>query len=348
MTAPGVHAAAPPRRTLLWLQAAGCGGCTMSLLCAEDPGVIDLVDRFGIDLLWHPALSEASGEEVRALLASVEAGETQVDILAVEGAVARGPGGTGRFQILSGTGRSLLDWTRSLAPLARDVVAVGTCAAYGGITTADGNPSDAAGLCYDGALPGGVLGQAFRARSGRPVVNVAGCPTHPGWVTETLMLLALDALTEDALDPLQRPRFYADHLVHHGCAKNEFYEYKASAESMGEIGCMMESLGCVGAQAHGDCNLRAWNGAGSCTSAGYPCINCTAPEFEEPGRAFAQTPKLAGVPVGLPVDMPKAWFIALASLAKAATPPRLRRNAVADRIVAPPGAGPDAPPRGRG
>jgi two-component system response regulator HupR/HoxA len=75
---------------------------------------------------------------------------------------------------------------------------------------------------------------------------------------------------------------------------------------------------------------------GSCTRGGYACINCTAPGFEEPGHPFQQTPKFAGIPVGLPTDMPKAWFVALASLAKAATPERVRRNAAADRIVVPP------------
>jgi hypothetical protein len=34
--------------------------------------------------------------------------------------------------------------------------------------------------------------------------------------------------------------------------------------------------------------------------------------------------------------MPKAWFVALASLSKAATPERLRRNAVSDHIAVPP------------
>jgi hypothetical protein len=34
--------------------------------------------------------------------------------------------------------------------------------------------------------------------------------------------------------------------------------------------------------------------------------------------------------------MPKAWFVALASLSKAATPKRLKENAVADHIVVPP------------
>jgi hypothetical protein len=34
--------------------------------------------------------------------------------------------------------------------------------------------------------------------------------------------------------------------------------------------------------------------------------------------------------------MPKAWFVALSSLAKAATPERLRKNAVSDHIAVPP------------
>jgi ferredoxin hydrogenase small subunit len=187
---------------------------------------------------------------------------------------------------------------------------------------------------YDGAHPGGLLPAGWRAKGGLPVINVAGCPTHPGWVTETLMMLAAgEALP---LDGYQRPRFYADHLVHHGCPKNEFYEYKASARELSQMGCMMENLGCIGTQAVGDCNTRPWNGEGSCTKGGYPCINCTAPEFEDPRHTFTETPKIAGIPVGLPTDMPKAWFMALASLSKAATPERLGRNAVADHIVVPP------------
>ena len=322
---------------VLWLQSAGCGGCTMSLLCAESPNVLDLLAGAGIRFLWHPALSVESGAEVRALLAAIEAGGgVALDVLCIEGSIATGPRGTGRYQILSGTGVPMLDWLRRLAPLAGDVVAVGTCATSGGITTAGGNLSEAVGVQYDGARPGAALEAGFRARSGRRVINVAGCPTHPDWVTETLLLLAAGQLEESALDALGRPRFYADHLVHHGCSKNEFYEYKASARNLSEMGCMMEHLGCIGTQAVGDCNIRPWNGQGSCTRGGYPCINCTAPEFEEPRHSFTETPKIAGIPVGLPTDMPKAWFMALASLSKAATPERIARNATADRVEVPP------------
>lgn len=321
---------------ILWLQSAGCGGCTMSLLCAENPNVIDLLNGAGLEFLWHPALSLETGSEVRALLSKVESGEIALDILCVEGSIVRGPNGTGRFHMLAGTGRSMLDWVQSLAPLAQHVVAVGTCATYGGVTSAGENPSDAVGLQYDGTHKGGALAANFRSRSGMPVVNVAGCPTHPDWVTETLLLLAAGAIDHTSLDGFGRPRFYADNLVHHACPKNEFYEYKASATNLSEIGCMMEHLGCVGTQAVGDCNIRGWNGEGSCTRAGYPCINCTAPEFEEPGHKFTETPKFAGIPVGLPSDMPKAWFMALASLSKAATPHRIGVNATSDRISVPP------------
>lgn len=321
---------------VLWLQSAGCGGCTMSLLCAEGPHVFDLLKGADINLVWHPALSEQSGSEVIDLLHDVESGALPLDVLCIEGSILTGPKGTGKFQILSGTGRSMLDWVTSLAPLARDVVAVGTCATYGGVTSAGGNPAGAVGVQYDGNEAGGALPVTFRAKSGRSVINVAGCPTHPDWVTETLLLLCHDALTEADLDALGRPLFYAEHLVHHACPKNEFYEYKASAEALSQMGCMMEHLGCVGTQAVGDCNIRGWNGEGSCTRAGYPCINCTAPEFEEPKHPFTQTPKFAGIPVGLPTDMPKAWFMALASLSKAATPKRLAKNAVSDRVTVTP------------
>ena len=317
---------------ILWLQSAGCGGCTMSLLCAEGPGVFDLLSNAGISFLWHPALSEQSGGEVREILGNIENGTLPLDVLCVEGSILTGPRGTGKFQMLSGTGRSMLDWVRSLAPLAQHVIAVGTCATYGGVTSAGGNPAGAIGVQYDGHQKGGALPESFRSKSGLPVINVAGCPTHPDWVTETLLLLAGQALATEDLDALGRPLFYAENLVHHACPKNEFYEYKASAENLSQMGCMMEHLGCVGTQAPGDCNIRGWNGGGSCTRAGYPCINCTSPEFEEPRHPFTQTPKFAGIPVGLPSDMPKAWFMALASLSKAATPKRLAENAVADRV----------------
>ena len=321
---------------VLWLQAAGCGGCTMSLLAGAARDALSTLRDAGVALAWHPSLSEASGAEVVDLLRARADGDAPLDVLCVEGALLRGPNGTGRYQVLSGTGRPMAEWVRRLAERAAHVVAIGSCAAFGGVSAAGGNATEACGLQFDGEAPGGLLGASFRSRAGLPVVNVAGCPTHPGWVTETLAAIALGVLTPADLDPLGRPRAYADGLVHHGCPRNEFYEFKASANAPSELGCLMENLGCVGTQAHGDCNTRTWNRFGSCIAGGFACIDCTAPGFEEPGHAFADTPKRAGIPLALPTDMPKAWFVALAALSKSATPRRVRENAASDHPVVPP------------
>jgi ferredoxin hydrogenase small subunit len=321
---------------VLWLQSGGCGGCSMSLLCADTTDFAGQLEQAGIRLLWHPSLSLTGGAELVTLLEDCLAGRVALDALCIEGALLRGPNGTGRFHVLAGTGVPMVDWVRRLSAVARHVVAVGSCAAWGGITAAGANPTEACGLQYGDDRPGGLLGADFRSASGLPVVNVAGCPTHPGWVLDTLMALAAGLFGAEDLDPLGRPRFYADQLVHHGCTRNEFYEFKASAEKPSDLGCMMEHMGCKGTQAHADCNTRLWNGDGSCTRGGYACISCTEPGFQDPGHAFHATPKIAGIPIGLPTDMPKAWFVALASLSKSATPKRVRQNATADHLVVAP------------
>jgi NiFe hydrogenase small subunit HydA len=321
---------------VLWLQAGGCGGCSMSLLCADTPDFPGQLRSNGIEMLWHPALSLEGGHDLIDILENCLTGRVRLDALCIEGSMLRGPHGSGRFHVLAGTGKPMIDWVRQLSNVATHVIAVGSCAAWGGITASGTNPTDACGLQFDEEHKGGLLGAAFCPEGGLPVINIAGCPTHPGWVTDTLMALAAGLLTETDLDPLGRPRFFADRLVHHGCTRNEYYEYKASAQKPSDLGCTMENMGCKGTQAHADCNTRLWNGDGSCTRAGYACISCTEPGFQNPGHPFHSTPKLAGFPIGLPIDMPKAWFVALASLSKSATPKRVKQNSINDHVVLPP------------
>ena len=325
-----------PALNIVWLQAGGCGGCSMAFLGADTRDLTGLLEGAGLTLAFHPCLSEESGAEALALLDDYRQGRRPLDILCVEGAIQRGPHGTGAFHRFAGTGKPMAHVVSALAERAGYVLAIGSCTAFGGINAAGENYTESCGLQYEGSEKGGLLGAAWRSRAGLPVINVAGCPTHDGWVTETLMMIAEGALTLDQLDNLARPRVFADTLVHHGCPRNEFYEFKASAEGASEQGCLMENLGCMGTQAHADCNVRPWNGVGSCVRGGFPCIACTEPGFESPQHPFLETPKIAGIPTGLPSDMPKAWFVALAALSKSATPKRVRENARADRVVTPP------------
>ncbi|MFO1147538.1 MAG: HupU protein [Alsobacter sp.] len=327
--------------SMLWLQAGSCGGCTMSILEHGAAGWHRDLAAFGIRVLWHPSVSEETGEEVSEILDRVLSGEEPLDILCLEGSVIHGPDGTGLFNRMPGTDRVMRDVVVEVAKKARYCVAVGSCAAYGGIPAGQPNPVDATGLQYRAAAPGGALPAGFRSGAGLPVINVAGCAPHPGWIVETLLAAASGMLHAEDLDTLGRPRFFADHLAHHGCSRNEFYEFKASAEKLADRGCLMEHCGCKATQAVGDCNQRGWNGEGSCTKAST-CIACTSPAFQD-GRDYLHTPKVAGIPVGLPLDMPKAWFVALAALSKSATPGRVRRNATADRVVLPPRRDTDGP-----
>lgn len=328
--------ASPATLNVVWLQSGGCGGCTISLLGSDSRDLIGSLAALGIRFLWHPALSEETGAETLALLERCAAGKERLDVLCVEGAALRGPRGSGRFHMLSGSNVPMITWIKRLAAVARYTLAVGSCAAFGGIASAGANPTEACGLQFDGDVVGGLLGPRYRSKEGLPAINVAGCPTHPGWVTDTLMALALGGMAKQDLDEFGRPRFYASHLVHHGCTRNEYYEFKASAQKPSDLGCLMENMGCQGTVAHADCNTRLWNGSGSCVRGGFACIACTEPQFEEPGHPFAATHKVAGIPLSLPTDMPKAWFIALAALSKSATPKRVRENAVADHQVVPP------------
>jgi hydrogenase small subunit len=198
---------------------------------------------------------------------------------------------------------------------ARYVVAVGSCAAFGGISAAEPNPGGACGLQYGHHLSGGWLGSDFVSGAGLPVINIAGCPIHPDWVIETLLLLQQDALSKDDLDPLNRPRFYADKLVHHGCSRNEYFEWKIDTEGFGlKEGCLFYEQGCQGPYTRGSCNKILWNDASSKTIVGTPCFGCTEPSF--PKTALFSTKTNMGIPATMPLGISRRAYLTLTGVVK--------------------------------
>jgi Ni,Fe-hydrogenase I small subunit len=180
---------------VLWLQSGGCGGCSMSLLCADTTDFHGQLRGAGIDLLWHPSLSLASGDQVTALLDACLDGRVRLDALCIEGAAARAATAPAA-STCHGRHRPPDDRLGArLAAKARHVVAVGSCAAWGGVTAGGDNPPTPA-ACSTTTTARRPARRRFRSRSGGlPVINIAGCPTHPNWVMDTLMALAADSLT---------------------------------------------------------------------------------------------------------------------------------------------------------
>ena len=317
---------------LLWLQAICCGGETVSLLNAEQPDLVTVFDLLGVDLVWHPSFSRIQGDQARELLRQCETGKKHLDILVVEGAVSTGestrPTAFGPVEPGIGTQVAIL------ARTARYVMAAGTCASFGGVMSAKGSPTQVTGLQFSGDKPGGLLGSDFRSAAGMPVVNVPGCPAHPDWLTCTLTELASDSLKESDLDRYGRPKMFYAKLAHHGCPRNEYYEFKASAVEYSQQGCLFENLGCKGTQCDSDCNERLWLArTGSCTRGGFPCLSCTSPKFPDGFVPFFETQKIGDVPTTLPLDVPKAWYVGISGLAKLACPKRLSDNAVSFKPV---------------
>ncbi|CAO5228505.1 NADH-quinone oxidoreductase subunit B family protein [Frankia sp. AgKG'84/4] len=311
--------------SVLWFQGGACSGNTMSFLNAEEPTVIDLITDFGLDLIWHPSLGLASGAPARELFWDCARGVRPVDIFVFEGSVIRGPGGRGTYDVFAD--RPMQEWVRDLAAHARIVVAIGDCASWGGLPATAPNPSDSTGLQFHRRDPGGFLGSDFRSRAGLPVINIAGCPAHPDWITQILVALATGRAADIELDELHRPRTFFTSFTHTGCSRNQYFEYKQSTVSFGDgtrQGCLFYEFGCRGPMTHSPCNRILWNRQSSKTRVGMPCIGCTEPEFPffdlAPGTVF-RTQKVAGViPREVPEGSGHLAYLAQAAASRAAAP----------------------------
>lgn len=305
--------------TLLWIQTGACSGDTLSLLNAESPNLLEALESYSVQVLWHPSLSLESPRELEAIIDRIETGRQELTVLAVEGSIMLGPDGTGMYD--SFHGRAKKDIIAALADKADVVVAMGTCAAFGGVPASGSNPTDAVGLQFlreDGE--GGLLEASWVSRAGLPVINVSGCPAHPNTMIQTLIWAVAGVTLE--LDQLNRPAEFFSTLVHQGCTRNEYHEFDVEETKLGGAGCLFFNLGCQGPNTMATCNSILWNNQSSKTRAGVPCFACTSPSFPKQGNLFA-TESLGGVPVVLPLGVNRASYMSYKGLAKAAAPTRL-------------------------
>ena len=244
---------------VLWLQGQSCSGCSVALLNSH-PLTPDLLLTSHLSLGFHQTLSSATGDKaVDAVNQIVTEGGY---VLAVEGSV---PAGMPEACVFGDE-----PFAKQVVRAARNaklVLAVGSCAAFGGIPAAMGNPTGAVSLT------------AFLRQENvpTPLIAIPGCPTHPDWIVGVIAHCLKFGLPE--LDEHRRPRFCCSRLIHDQCPRFADYERERFATTFGEDGCLFK-LGCAGPVTHADCPLRLWNsGANYCIKAGAPCIGCASKEF---------------------------------------------------------------------
>ena len=252
---------------VLWVEGGGCDGCTMSVLGATSPRLEELLaggmTRTQIELV-HPALALNSGTEFLSPLYMARDGELGPYVLVVEGSLFdEGLAGEGSFTGLGtrdGKAITINQWVTDLAPGAVAVVAIGTCATWGGIPAATGNVTGAMGV-------GAFLTPDFRSQAGLPVVNIPGCAPSGDAFVEALsyVVLHLEGLVPLDLDELGRPRW--------------LYSTPTPLTRLRSANGLAQAL-----DVSADCPVpsRGWiNRLGGCATLGGVCNGCTRSDFPD-------------------------------------------------------------------
>ena len=289
---------------VFWLAGMSCDGCSVSVTGATNPSVEELlagsIPGMPRAVLHHPVLSVSAGAGFTRAFQDAADGKLGAPyVLVVEGSVPDDQAfpqdhgyysamGAGGFDPNSRTDQPnrMTDWLAKLAPGAAAVVAIGTCATWGGIPAAAGNVTGSMSVAD-------FVGADYVSVLGVPVVNIPGCSPVGDNFTEVvaallMFLQGLGPLPE--LDELGRPSWQFQETVHRHCVRAGYYEEGVFAEEYGDKECLVD-VGCWGPVVQ--CNITergAINHMGGCMVAGGPCIGCTMPGFPDKFSPFYKAP----------------------------------------------------------
>jgi hydrogenase small subunit len=282
---------------IIWLTAGlSCDGDSVSVTAATQPSIEQLVLGAIPGLpkvhLHNPVLAYEVGDDFMKHWYMAEQGKLDPFVLVVEGSIPnekiKKDGYWAAFGTDPDTGQPIptCDWIDRLAPKAFGVIAIGTCATYGGIHAMKGNPTGCMGLAD-------YLGWKWKSKAGLPIVNVPGCPVQPDNFTETVLYLLYQAAGLAPMIPLDdklRPKWLFDMTVHHGCDRAGYYEEGSFTREYGTPECLVK-VGCWGPVVNCNVTKRGWmHGIGGCPNVGGICIGCTMPGFPDKFMPFMDEP----------------------------------------------------------
>lgn len=265
-------ASAVQETPVIWLAAGCCSGCSVSLLNALSPRIQDvLLDQVlpghHVSLNFHPTVMAASGDLAMQAMYDTE---EKPFILVVEGSVMLAEGGA-MCEIGEKNGHAIYgkDHIQRLGNKAKAVIAVGSCASYGGVNKANMNPSGSIGVAE------------FFKQQGitTPTVTLPGCAVHPDWFIGTLAAVLLSGPEAIKLDKQGRPEMFYKKLIHDNCPLRGHFDAGRFASKFGDEYCLYK-LGCKGPVTHANCPEKKFNsGTNWCIENRHPCNGCTEPEY---------------------------------------------------------------------
>lgn len=270
---------AAPRPSVIWLSFQQCTGCSESLIRTYTPGIENLLlDVISLD--YQETLQVAAGTQAEAARAKAMRDNFGKYILVVDGALPIGD----QEWWSAAAGISNLGALREAIGGAALVVAVGTCATFGGVPAAYPNPSNARGV---GDL---MAADPALAPALAKLVNLSGCPPIPDVISGTialyLSLAGQGRLGElpSLLDDQKRPIPYYGRTVHDSCPRLCHYLAGNFAKSFDDAGARaghcLYLLGCKGPETFNGCTTVKWNeGKYFPMLAGHGCLGCSERDF---------------------------------------------------------------------
>ncbi len=259
---------------VLWVQGQGCSGCSVSLLNNVDPSIADILLKV-ISLQFHPTVMASEGDIALENLYAIAEEYKGKFSLAVEGAIPIEA--KGKYCIAGELHNKEITFSKMVKDLgakAGSVLAVGTCASYGGIPAAKGNVTGATGV-VDFFKPLGIK---------TPGGNIPGCPPHPDWIVGSIVHLLTKGLPE--LDENGRPTVFFGNNIHDNCPRLDQYDEGILSEKLSDAkGCRMD-IGCKGPDTYADCYQRKWNSGMNWCVNNSVCIGCVEPGFPDSSSPF--------------------------------------------------------------
>jgi hydrogenase small subunit len=253
--------AAARRPSIIWLQMQDCTGCTETLLRPSEPDLATLLfDVISLD--YHETVMAPSGHDAELALKDAMEQNKGKYVLVVEGSIPTKDNG----QYLRLAGQPGIQVLHDVAKDSAAVIAMGSCASWGGIGSSAPNPTGAVGV--DALI------------ESKPIVNIPGCPPNPYTLLAVVLQYARTG-TLPALDSLKRPKFAYDRLIHDHCPRRAHFDAGRFAKEFGDDGhrqgwCLYR-LGCKGPVTHAACSTRNFNEVVDAwpIGVGHPCFGCT-------------------------------------------------------------------------
>ncbi|WP_088187428.1 hydrogenase small subunit [Desulfosporosinus sp. FKA] len=250
---------------VIMIETGTCTGDSISFDNIWTPTFSDILSNI-LDWRYDWSMNQAQGSAVYQVLLDTYSKLPNEYILIVQGSMIHSD--SGHYDHVAYEQGKLItgiDLVRRIGLKAKYVVAIGSCAAFGGPVAGYPNPTRSTGV--QDVLPE------------RRVINVSGCPAHPDWIMGTLLHLALYG--EPELEKYGRPKMFYGETIHNRCPRRSYYDQGIFATDIGQKECLYR-VGCKGPVTYADCPIRRWNDRLNWPiGCNTPCIGCTEPGYPD-------------------------------------------------------------------